>query len=390
MKLLLGKISTFPDAGRTARQGGRVEKAARQPSAGATGAIIGVFCMVFAMVLQSAFAAADTRQLGEQGQGGGGGGVRKLVFYTAGPRPLAENIARQFTELTGIGIELFSASTGQILAKLEAERFRPRADVVLLASEAAMLGLKQGNRLRRVDAPEAAHCRADWNDADGFYYATGAAAVCVAFRESAPVETDLGTWRTLLLEGKGLVMPSPSRSGTAGDFLLAYEARHPESFWSDFLEARRRGLQIVGANSQAVTGVILGAYRAVYAAADYVICREIAKGEPLALGYPGGEAPFLTRPIAVLEGTRNMEAAAELVNFFLSDSAQREVAGEHLLPARKGVPLSEVRARFPVPQAFPFSPAAALEHSKDLQRRFQYEIERAVLKSGGGGNQDVP
>ncbi|MFQ3577859.1 MAG: substrate-binding domain-containing protein, partial [Verrucomicrobiia bacterium] len=67
----------------------------------------------------------------------------RLVVYTAGPRPLAEAICKAFEAAHGVRVELFTATTGQIMAKLEAEKYNPRADVVILAGETAALGLKQ-------------------------------------------------------------------------------------------------------------------------------------------------------------------------------------------------------------------------------------------------------
>ncbi len=306
----------------------------------------------------------------------------KLVVYSAGPRPLAEFACRSFEEATGISVELFSATTGQIMAKLEAERFRPRADVVILASQTAAFALKEKGRLLAHQPEAVAMTHQDWHDPEGFYHATGGTFVGVATREGT--EWSGVGWRDLLISEKTgagqLVMPSPSRSGTAGDFLLVYRQLFEASFWEDFEKGRQQGLVIVGANSQAVTGLIMGAYGMVFSAADYIICREIARGEPLQLHYPEDRALLVLRPIAILNSTDSPDLGRAFVEHVLSHEVQERVAATHLLPAKKDVATSEVRSRFSIPQPLPFDMEQGLEDQRTLMKAFQYRIER-----GGGG-----
>ncbi len=313
----------------------------------------------------------------------GGSGEGKLVVYSAGPRPLAEKICRSFEENTGVKVELFSATTGQIMAKVEAEKYNPRADVLLIAAETPMVGLKLAGRLHHYRPAGLEYPKPGWSDPEGYYHATGAAAVGIAFRRG---ETDpTSTWRGVLAEGlqngRGRVaMPSPSRSGTAGDFLLALRDLLGEGFWDLFKNARHRGFEIVGANSQAVTGLSIGAYDAVYCAADYIICREIAKGESLEIHFPPEGCLYVFRPVAILASSRRIPDAERFVDHCFTRDAQEKIAADHLIPALRDLPLSTVRRRFAVPESLPFDPIAALQNQKQVIRRFQYEIERAVIK----------
>lgn len=304
---------------------------------------------------------------------------KELVVYSAGPRPLAEFICASFTEQTGIPVELFTATTGQVLAKLEAERFRPRADVVVFASQTAAEGMKETGRLRVYTPAAVQNLRPDWSDPDEFFHATSASCVGIATPAAKPVAAGT-SWRELLIGGGArVVMPSPSRSGTAGDFVLSYYQMSPETFWEDFLDARRAGLQIVGANSQAITGLLIGAYDVVFAAADYIICREIEKGETLRVQYPEPGATFVLRPIGIMASTRMGNAAEQFVDHYFSESAQEAVAAIHLIPALENIPLSPVRAQFGVPAALPLDAKQALADQKELFQDFQYTVERAVV-----------
>ena len=63
-----------------------------------------------------------------------------LVVYSAGPKSLSKAVVANFEKKTGLKVQLYPASTGKVLAKLEAEKHNPIADVVVLASWAAGLG----------------------------------------------------------------------------------------------------------------------------------------------------------------------------------------------------------------------------------------------------------
>ncbi|MDR1284137.1 MAG: substrate-binding domain-containing protein [Opitutaceae bacterium] len=324
----------------------------------------------------------------------------RLVVYSAGPRPLAERICRGYSDATGMPVVLFSATTGQILSRLEAERFHPRADVVILASRVAAEALKQGNRLRPVTLPPGEQPgHPDWHDPGGYFYGMAAAVIGVALRADHPPPPAGGwDWMDFLQgrhfsagsgvgiggggEGKTvrISLPSPTRSGASGDFVMAWLLARGEAGWSDFRQARRRhGLEIAGANAQALTGLLTGANQAVIGAADYVVLREVERGEPVRIYYPKSGGVYVTRPVAVLAGARQPDAAAAFVRYCLGEAAQREVARVHLLPARTGIPPGPLRLAAGEARVFPFDAAAALALQSVAMRRFQYEIERAVF-----------
>lgn len=315
---------------------------------------------------------------------------QKLVVYSAGPRPLAERICRSYTEKTGIPVELFTATTGQLLSRLEAERFHPRADVVILASRIAAEALKQNGRLLPLETPPPAHTdRPDWHDPDGYYWGMAAAVIGVALRADHPPAPAGGwDWDDFFQgrypspsEGKmtRISLPSPTRSGASGDFVMAWLLARGESGWNDFRQARRNGLEIAGANAQALTSLMTGACQSVIGAADYVVLREIERGEPIRIYYPASGGVYVTRPVAVLAGTRRPEAAAGFVRHCFEENVQQEASRIHFLPARNGIAISAARQAAGPAHEFPFDAGAALAVQTAIMRRFQYEIERAVL-----------
>ena len=306
-----------------------------------------------------------------------------LVIYSAGPRPLAEAVAEAYTEATGVRVELFAATTGQIMAKLEAERYRPRADVVVFASRVAAEALSADDRLLAYPDPAwLEHTEQDWHDPGHRFFGTSAALVGIAFREDALDED--ADWLSMF-HGGGLdrvTMPSPSRSGAAGDFVVAWTLAEGDASWDAYLAARRGGLDFAAANSQAIGGLVVGAYNAILGAVDYLIYRQIEQGAPLVMHYPASGSALVQRPVAILADTPVPERAREFVDFYFTPEMQALVAAQHLLPARHDVAPSDAR-RAGSGDAPP--PVIAIDYDEALQqqtpilRRFQLRIERAEV-----------
>ena len=71
----------------------------------------------------------------------------KVTVYMPSPAGLADKLAALFTEKTGVEVEQFQGTTGEILARLEAEQANPVADVVILASWSDGLSMKADDKL---------------------------------------------------------------------------------------------------------------------------------------------------------------------------------------------------------------------------------------------------
>jgi len=297
-----------------------------------------------------------------------------LVVYAAGPRSLAEWLCQTFEKETGRKTKLYSATTGEVMAKLMAEKYHPQADVVILASPTAAEALKQEKML--LSLPSGLPTRPEWSNE--FYAGTAASALGIAVRKDQ-FDPNL-EWADVFsgkFQGK-MLMPSPQQSGTSGEFIIAFSGKMGDAFWQGLKNAKQHGLQISGPNSQALNGLILRSHDAVLASADYLVFKQIEKGEPLAMHFPASGCPVIPRPIAILKGTINQEAADAFVRFCFSPEAQQRIAAEHLLPADPGVPLSPLRQQAEMAAAMPYDVATALAAQRDTLMRFKYEVEKKV------------
>ena len=105
----------------------------------------------------------------------------KVIVYQPSPAGLADRLAAGFEAKTGVKVEQFQGTTGEILARLETEAANPQADVVILASWADGLSMKKEGKLLSY-APEGyARMHNTWKDADNTIFGSSASAVGVIY-----------------------------------------------------------------------------------------------------------------------------------------------------------------------------------------------------------------
>lgn len=198
-----------------------------------------------------ATAAPDS---GQSAAGGTAPVSGKLVLYSAGPQKLADNILSGFEAKTGVKVEMFQGTTGKILARMEAEKSNPVADVVILASLPSAQALKaDGLTLPYPEAVNADKLNPDWSDTEGNYFSTSASALGIVYNTnlvSAPPQswTDLG-----LPQWKDAVnIPDPTLSGSALDFITGYLSVKGDAGWELFESYKANGTAMAGANQEAL------------------------------------------------------------------------------------------------------------------------------------------
>ena len=147
----------------------------------------------------------------------------KVTVYMPSPAGLSNKIAKGFEKKTGIKVEQFQGTTGEILARLEAEKSNPVADVVILASWSDGLSMKQKGELASYTPQNADKMVKDFKDNDNELFGYSASAVGVIYNKNVIPELS-ADWKELSdpkYEGK-LAIPDPEKSGACKDFLAGY------------------------------------------------------------------------------------------------------------------------------------------------------------------------
>lgn len=273
------------------------------------------------------------------------GGDKKVTVYMPSPAGLSQKLAKGFEKKTGIKVEVFQGTTGEILARLEAEKNNQAADVVILASWSDGLSLKGKNVLVPYQPKGADKMVKDFVDKDNELWGYSASAVGVIYNKNVYPELH-ADWNELADPAykDNLAIPDPQKSGACKDFLAGYVNKYG---WDALEGMAKNGMTVPGANKAAVEAVTTGEKGILVAGVDYNAYTAIKKGEPLAIYYPKSGTIVNPRPAMIMKNAPHEENAKQFMDYLLSDEAQQLVANAYLISGRsdieaKGTPLSKI------------------------------------------------
>lgn len=266
-------------------------------------------------------------------------GSGKVVVYCPSPAGLADNIAAAFTEKTGVQVEMFQGTTGEILARLEAEKDNPVADVVIMASWADGLGMVADDQVLSYTPENADKIQTGWVDENHMIYGYSASAVGVIYNTTIydTLDADWEELGTNSLYKDNIAIPDPVKSGACKDFLSGYECFYQDTAKSVVSSWIDNGLTIPGANKAALEAVTTGEKGILIGGVDYNAYSSIAKGEPLAIYYPKQGTVINPRPALILKTSKNVDNAKLFMDYLLSEEAQQLVCDAYLLPGRSDI-----------------------------------------------------
>ncbi len=261
---------------------------------------------------------------------------RPLTVYAAGPGSLMKNLVADFQAETGQRVNLFQATTGKVLARLEAEADNPQADVFISASWDLAQELDNRGWLQAYQSDHAA--RVPVHLKTPRYVAQAVSALGIVWhRDSGTPEP--ADWMDLAepaFNGR-ITMPDPALSGASVDLLLGLEQALGEDAWTLFARLKQNGLDICGANDQALAPVVRGTKSAVFGSVDYVAYAAMEKGAPIKVIFPRSGTVLVPRPMMILKHARQPALARHFIDYLLSDAGQAGAAAAWLMPARADI-----------------------------------------------------
>ncbi|WP_429498700.1 ABC transporter substrate-binding protein [Robbsia andropogonis] len=294
-----------------------------------------------------------------------------ITVYTAGPGTLSRKLAVGFEKKTGIKVDLFQATTGKVMARLEAEQANPRADVLISASWDAAHDLDARGWLAPWQTPgshEADAVPAPFKTAT--YVAQGISALGIVWnsRSGTPEPKD---WRDLTQPAfhDKVTMPDPALSGASADLLLGLQRRLGDNAWQLFTALKQNGMQVSGPNAQALNPVLQGAKASVFGAVDYVAYAAAAQGESVKVIFPSSGTVIAPRPMMVLKSSTHQSEARAFIDYVLSKEGQQAVGDAWLIPARTDILLK--RASFNDLRLLPQDGNAGHDNRIDVLARFK-------------------
>ncbi|RWR32942.1 extracellular solute-binding protein [Sinirhodobacter populi] len=292
-----------------------------------------------------------------------------LTLYTSQPNEDAQQTVDAFKAANpGIEVNWVRDGTTKLMARLAAEIKAGAAqpDVLLISDTVTLEGLAQQGDLAAYPSPEAAAYDPALYSAEGYYYSTKLITTGIAYNTG--VTEKPASWADLAKpEYKNLVaMPSPLYSGAALIHMATLTA-DPDLGWGYYEDLAKNGTQADGGNG-AVFKAVASGEKPYGVLVDYMALRAKADGSPIDFVFPKEGVTYVTEPVAILKGARNIEAAQKFVDFVLSEQGQDVVVKMGYIPARNGVASPE---GFPARDSLKLMPFDAAKTLADTQVNLQ-------------------
>ena len=287
--------------------------------------------------------------------------------YTTLEEPLAKALFEAFEKETGIHVEWVRLTTGEAVARIEAEKANPQVSIWVggvgtLHIDAKDKGLTAPYRSRAAET-----IPAKYRDPDGSWIGLYIGPISFATNTKRAQELGLkapASWADLLLPEyeKKVRMANPSTSGTAYNVvttLIRVAGDEGKAF--DFMKKLDKSIdQYTKSGSAGGKSVAIGEIPvAIGYAHDMVKLK--AEGAPVVITIPSEGTGFEVASMSLVKGGKDAVNAKKLYDWILTKPAQDIIASWFV------VPLSKLASKNPV--------AFSLEDVKTVAQDLQWDAD---------------
>lgn len=254
--------------------------------------------------------------------------------------PIQEDLTKFLSQNTGVEVKTLGLSGGELWARVQAEKPNIGADVIFgFAPGTAILGKREGLWAAYPDAPAWKDIHPRYKDKDGAYYDLGTSCFVLVGNKDLLAKKNLkmpDTWFDLLdPKWKGeIVMPSPVTSGTAFMINATFlQLLGWEKGW-DFMEKLDKNVaQYTRSGNAPLEHVGRGEY-ILGLTSDEKVPQRLQQGFPILWTAPKEGLGYEGNIVAIVKGTKQLEAAKKVVDFAGTEKFQRWLAQFGYLTAR--------------------------------------------------------
>jgi len=258
----------------------------------------------------------------------------KLVIYTAYEENELKTFWEQFKkDLPDLAAKAsyIRGSTGPIMARVEAEKANPQADVIWGVFNDYLTGAATKGLLEPYAAQESQAIPARFKHPENMWQGVTLLTVAFAVNQKKMAELRLTppqSWADLLdPKYKGhIVMSNPSTSGTAYLLLASHAARLGEDKMWQYYEALDKNLSQVTKSGGAPGRMAASGETPIGVALAYEV--EVAKrqGAPIDVIYPADGIAWTFEGNALVKGAKNPQNAKRFLDWAVSKAAMTSYA----------------------------------------------------------------
>jgi iron(III) transport system substrate-binding protein len=259
----------------------------------------------------------------------------KLVIYTAYEENELKDFWAQFRkDLPDLAAKAsyIRASTGPIMARIEAERANPQADVVWGVFNDYLTGAAKKGLLEAYAAKESSTIPARFKHPENAWQGVTLLTVAFATNQKKLAELKLApprSWTDLLEPRyKGhIVMSNPSTSGTAYLLLASHVTRLGEDKAFAYYEALDKNLSQVTRSGGAPGRMAASGETPIGIALAYEVEVARKQGAPIDVIFPADGVAWTFEGNALVKGVKNPQNARRFLDWAVGKSAMTAYAG---------------------------------------------------------------
>jgi iron(III) transport system substrate-binding protein len=304
----------------------------------------------------------------------------RILAYTTLDEPLARAVFEAYEKDTGVKVEWVRLSTGEAVARMEAERKNPQVDIWFGGVGLGHIEAKDKGLTTPYVSPNAKNIPAKFKDKDGYWTGIYAGALCFVSNinrlKELGVEAPKSWADALKPEFKGHIqMANPASSGTAYNVIATVVQLWGEEKGFEYMRDLHKNIsQYTKSGSAPGKNAAIGEIPVgIGYAHDQV--KLVSQGYPLVITFPSEGTGFEVASISLVKGGPNPELAKRLIDWALTERAAKLYAAECVVPfvdvpLKKGaIPISQVNT---INQ----DDVWAAANSERLIERWQNEIYR--------------
>jgi len=315
---------------------------------------------------------------------GAAGAQDSLVVYSSVDEENAKKLLDAFTKATGVKVRFTFLSSGPAVARIEAEKNNPQADIWYGAPSENHVVLKEKGLSQPYVSPNAKDLAAKFKDAEGywtsFYMNPLGFASNVNILKQKGVEPP-ASWADLLKpELKAQVQtPSPQTSGTGYNMVAALVMIMGEDKAFDYLKKLNPSIQTYTQSGTAPSKAAAIGQAGVGIQFTPAFLQLIEEGYPLKITFPKEGVGFEAPAISILKGAPHLDLAKKLVDWSITIPGQNAItdAKTYFFPVHPQARLAKGLPSFDEVPAINYDAVWAGKEKKRLVDRWINEVLRA-------------
>ncbi|AMW33623.2 MAG: ABC transporter substrate-binding protein [Fervidobacterium pennivorans] len=269
---------------------------------------------------------------------------KKLIVYSSVDEANARKILSAFTKDTGIDVDFVFLSSGPALARIEAEKQNPQADVWFGAPmENHIIAKERGlTQPFKITVPKEISTR--FYDKEGYYYPIYMNPLGIGVNMTMLEKLKLPlpqSWNDLLksVYKKTIQYPNPQSSGTGYTFVTGLIKILGEDAAMKFLKLMAPNVQTYTQSGTAPSKAVAIGEAVFGIQFTPAFFQFMDQGYNVKIVFPKEGVPYEVACMSIIKGAKNIEEAQKLVEWVISKKGQQEIINQktYFYPIRTDV-----------------------------------------------------